>query len=297
MRTERDIAQVEPSEGVSSRSDSSAIAPSVNGNGTHAHTNGANGAVHSGARNGANGTHAGTHNRLTNGAVSGRLVRPVSVTPDWDSFLPDRAAGLRWKIAQRLKRGLDLALAGLGMVALAPLFAVVAVLIKASSRGPIFYVCEYVGFRGRRFPGYKFRTMHADAEARKADLAHLNHMTGPAFKIRDDPRITGVGRVLRKYSIDELPQLWNVFRGDMSLVGPRPPLPEEWAEYKEWQRGKLAVIPGITCYWQVNGRSEITDFDEWAQLDLKYIEEWSLLTDAKILARTIPAVLTGDGAY
>ncbi len=287
--------QIEPSERVASRSDSSAIRPSVNGNGVYGHTNGVarpdherrRGAVESGQGNGV----------LKAGAVNGRVVRPVSVIPDWDAFLPERAAGLRWRVGQKVKRALDIVLAGTGLVVLSPALAFVAVLIKARSRGPIFYVCEYVGYRGRRFPGYKFRTMQADAEARKADLAHLNHMTGPAFKIREDPRITRLGRFLRKYSVDELPQLWNVLRGDMSLVGPRPPLPEEWVEYADWQRAKLSVMPGITCYWQVNGRSEITDFDEWARLDLQYIEEWSLATDLRILAQTVPAVLTGDGAY
>jgi lipopolysaccharide/colanic/teichoic acid biosynthesis glycosyltransferase len=128
-------------------------------------------------------------------------------------------------------------------------------------------------------------------------MNHLNHMRGPAFKIRNDPRVTPLGRFLRKFSIDELPQLWNVVRGDMSLVGPRPPLPDEYRAFKPWQRAKLAVCPGITCYWQIQGRSEITDFDEWARLDLKYIEEWNLWTDLKILLKTIPAVLRGHGAY
>jgi len=131
----------------------------------------------------------------------------------------------------------------------------------------------------------------------KPELAHLNHVTGPAFKIRDDPRITPLGRMLRRFSVDELPQLWNVLKGDMSMVGPRPPLPEEWVEFKPWHRGKLSVVPGITCFWQVEGRSDITDFDEWAMLDLRYIRDWSLITDVMILLRTIPAVLRGHGAY
>jgi lipopolysaccharide/colanic/teichoic acid biosynthesis glycosyltransferase len=122
-------------------------------------------------------------------------------------------------------------------------------------------------------------------------------MKGPAFKIRDDPRVTPVGRVLRKFSLDELPQLWNVLRGDMSLVGPRPPLPEEFERFSDWHKRKLAVKPGITCLWQINGRSEICDFDEWARLDLQYIERWSLRGDLVILIRTIPAVLHGRGAY
>ena len=139
--------------------------------------------------------------------------------------------------------------------------------------------------------------MVVNADTLKWSMSHLNHMQGPAFKIRNDPRVTPVGAFLRKYSLDELPQLWSVLRGDMSLVGPRPPLPEEFERYEAWHRGKLAVTPGITCYWQINGRSDIHEFDEWMRLDLKYISEWSLWTDVKILARTLPAVLRGHGAY
>ena len=290
MRTERDQLPVEISERARPAVDVVQPSPTPSRNGHAPHRNGTNG-------NGAhgNGVHA-PHSNGTNGASRGR-ISTVVVACDWDSFLPERSTSLGWKIGQRVKRLLDVLGAGLGLVVLSPALLTVALLIKLTSRGPVFYVCEYVGLRGRRFPGYKFRTMVADAEAQKARLAHLNHMQGPAFKIREDPRITPLGRFLRKYSIDELPQLWNVVRGDMSLVGPRPPLPEEWAEYKEWQRGKLAVVPGITCYWQINGRSEITDFDQWAKLDLKYIQEWSVGTDLKILARTVPAVLSGDGAY
>ena len=291
MRTEREQLPVEVPDRVRPRSEGALSdgRPSTKGRGAHLkvpNVNGANGVVSR-----SNGAHA----RAT--ATGDAQRSPAVGALDWNAFLPPRSSSLRWRLGQRMKRALDILLSGVGLVLFAPLFALVAVLIKLGSPGPIFYVCEYVGYRGRRFRGYKFRTMVADAEAQKARLTHLNHMRGPAFKIRDDPRVTRVGRFLRKCSIDELPQLWNVLRGDMSLVGPRPPLPEEWAEYKDWQRGKLSVIPGITCYWQVNGRSEITDFDRWARLDLKYIDEWSLVTDAKILARTIPAVVTGDGAY
>ena len=253
-----------------------------------------------GASNGVAPTHAATNgigvgHASTNGARLGQTF--VAYDVDWDSCLPDRSTGLSWQIGQRVKRVLDAVLAFGMVLALLPLFLVVAVMVRLTSRGPVLYVCEYVGRRGRRFMGYKFRTMVADAEARKAELLHLNHMKGPAFKIRRDPRITPLGRVLRKFSIDELPQLWNVVKGDMSLVGPRPPLPEEWVEFKDWQRAKLAVVPGITCTWQVNGRSDIVDFDEWARLDLEYIERWSLWEDSKLLVRTIPAVLKGHGAY
>jgi len=215
----------------------------------------------------------------------------------WDDFLPTRSKERRWSLGQRVKRVFDVVVASLTILVLSPLLLAAAIVVRLTSRGPVLYVCDYVGYRGRRFPGFKFRTMVHNAETKKSDLMHLNHMDGPAFKIREDPRVTQVGAFLRKYSIDELPQLWNVIRGDMSLVGPRPPLPEEWVQFAPWQRGKLAVIPGITCYWQVSGRSDITSFDEWARLDLAYIEDWSLGTDLKILTRTIPAVLKGDGAY
>jgi lipopolysaccharide/colanic/teichoic acid biosynthesis glycosyltransferase len=216
---------------------------------------------------------------------------------DWDSFLPPHAHTLRWKIGRRVKRAIDLVGAAVGLIVLSPVLVLIALLIKLTSRGPIFYRSKYVGERAHPFMGYKFRSMVANADELKGSMAHLNHMHGPAFKIRDDPRITPVGGILRKYSLDELPQLWSVLKGDMSLVGPRPPLPEEFERYEAWHRGKLAITPGITCFWQINGRSDIHDFDEWMRLDLKYIEEWSLWTDVKILARTLPAVLRGHGAY
>jgi exopolysaccharide biosynthesis polyprenyl glycosylphosphotransferase len=217
--------------------------------------------------------------------------------PDWDAYLPDAAKTTRWRAGQIVKRGIDIVGAGLGLLALSPLLLVVAFLVKATSRGPLFYRTHYLGERGRPFVGYKFRSMVANADLLKSSLAHLNHMKGPAFKIRNDPRVTPLGRVLRKYSIDELPQLWNVLKGDMSLVGPRPPLPEEFERFRDWHKAKLSVRPGITCYWQINGRSEISDFDQWAHLDLHYIEVWSLWTDLKILLRTVPAVFGGRGAY
>ncbi len=216
---------------------------------------------------------------------------------DWEAFLPERAHGFRWRTGQAVKRAADVVLSGIGLLLLTPLFAAIALLIKLTSRGPVFYRSKYVGKRAHPFVGYKFRSMVDNADALKCDMAHLNHMDGPAFKIRNDPRVTRVGRVLRKYSLDELPQLWSVLKGDMSLVGPRPPLPDEFEKYQAWHRGRLVVKPGITCWWQVQGRSDIHDFDEWVKLDLKYIEEWSLWTDVKILVHTIPAVLHGHGAY
>lgn len=229
-------------------------------------------------------------------AVTERVVR-VREEVDWDAFLPPRSRSLRWRIGQAVKRLIDVVASAVGLLVLVPFFAVIGLLVKLTSPGPVLYRSMYLGFRAHPFVGYKFRTMVANADALKGSMAHLNHMHGPAFKIRDDPRITTLGRFLRKYSIDELPQLWSVLRGDMSLVGPRPPLPEEFEQYQAWHRGKLAIRPGITCFWQINGRSDIHDFDEWMRLDLKYIEVWSLWTDLKILARTIPAVLRGHGAY
>jgi lipopolysaccharide/colanic/teichoic acid biosynthesis glycosyltransferase len=218
-------------------------------------------------------------------------------TVDWDVFMPPRASDVSWRVGQRLKRWLDIAIAAGSLVLLSPFLVLLALLLLVTSGRPLFYACEYMGYRGKRFTLYKFRTMVPNAEALKAGLSHLNEVNGPAFKIRKDPRVTPLGRLLRRYSVDELPQLWNVLRGEMSMVGPRPPLPEEWEDFQPWQRGKLAVTPGITCVWQVEGRSDITDFEEWAALDLRYIRDWSLLTDVVILVRTIPAVLRGQGAY
>lgn len=215
----------------------------------------------------------------------------------WDDLLPERAHHTPWKAQRGVKRALDFVLSLAGLLVLAPFLLVVAALVRLTSRGPVFYRSTYIGYRGQSFTGFKFRSMVDNADLLKDDMNHLNHMRGPAFKIRNDPRVTPLGRFLRKFSIDELPQLWNVVRGDMSLVGPRPPLPNEYRAFKPWQRAKLAVCPGITCYWQIQGRSEISDFDEWARLDLKYIEEWNLWTDLKILLKTIPAVLRGHGAY
>ena len=216
---------------------------------------------------------------------------------DWEGFLPERASGRTWRVQQVVKRGVDIVLAAAGLVVLMPLFVVVAVLVKLSSHGPVLYEWRALGYRARPFVAYKFRTMVVGADARKAEYAAANEMSGPVFKLRRDPRVTPLGRWLRKFSIDELPQLWSVLKGDMSLVGPRPPLPEEFAEYEEWQCGKLAVKPGITCFWQVSGRSEISDFRTWARLDLQYIRAWNLWLDFRLLLRTIPAVLSGRGAY
>ncbi|MGO9126861.1 MAG: sugar transferase [Terriglobales bacterium] len=195
-----------------------------------------------------------------------------------------------------VKRALDIAVSATVLVALAPLLAIVAVLIKLSSPGPVFFLQHRLGLNKRRFSIYKFRTMVADAEQRLPEVEHLNEVSGPVFKIKHDPRITGLGKVLRKMSIDELPQLFNVLRGDMSLVGPRPlPIRDCDGFDKDWQRRRFSVRPGITCLWQINGRNSVP-FERWMQLDLEYIDMWSLRLDFEILLRTIPAVLKGSGA-
>jgi lipopolysaccharide/colanic/teichoic acid biosynthesis glycosyltransferase len=224
-------------------------------------------------------------------------VTRIAAELDWDAFLPPRASGVAWQAGQAVKRGLDIVLAAAGLIVLTPLLLVIALAVALTSRGPVFYQWCVLGHRARPFRGYKFRTMVENADALKAEVLAYNEMSGPVFKMKNDPRVTPLGRVLRKYSLDELPQLWSVLKGDMSLVGPRPPSAQEFARFTPAQRGKLAVTPGITCLWQVNGRSHITSFAEWAALDIRYIREWNLWLDARILLRTIPAVLRGRGAY
>jgi exopolysaccharide biosynthesis polyprenyl glycosylphosphotransferase len=194
------------------------------------------------------------------------------------------------------KRALDVVLAGLLLIVFAPLFAVVAFAVRLDSPGPVFFAQERMGLNKRRFRMHKFRTMQVGAEGRLRELAHLNETNGPTFKVRADPRVTAIGRLLRRTSIDELPQLWNVLRGDMSLVGPRPlPLRDVEGFEEDRHRRRFSVRPGLTGLWQVSGRNELP-FDTWMELDLKYIDEWSLGLDLRILARTIPAVVSGLGA-
>jgi lipopolysaccharide/colanic/teichoic acid biosynthesis glycosyltransferase len=195
-----------------------------------------------------------------------------------------------------LKRTVDIAGSLLGLVLCAPLFLLISVAIRLTSSGPALFVQDRCGLRGRTFRFYKFRTMVQDAEDRKAELEHLNEMRGPVFKIRKDPRITSLGAVLRKTSLDELPQLWNVLRGDMSLVGPRPPLPAEVECYTAVQAQRLSVVPGITGLWQVSGRSSLPDFDVWLDLDLQYAKTHSFWLDMRILAKTIVVVILARGA-
>lgn len=198
--------------------------------------------------------------------------------------------------ALAVKRGMDIIISLIALIVLSPIFVIIAAAIKASSPGPVFYEWNVVGFNKKPFKSWKFRTMMVEADSMKAQLASLNEMTGPVFKIVRDPRVTPVGRFLRRHSLDELPQLWSVLRGDMSLVGPRPAFKDELRRYDSWQRRKLSIKPGITCLWQVNGRNDIKSFDDWARMDLAYIDNWSLWLDCQILLKTIPAVFFGRGA-
>lgn len=200
------------------------------------------------------------------------------------------------EVALVLKRAFDIAMSAAMLVLVAPLFALVAIAIRLESPGPVFFRQRRVGLHGREFVFYKFRSMCADAEAKLESLRELNEVTGPVFKMRRDPRVTAVGRFLRRTSIDELPQFWNVLKGEMSVVGPRPPTPDEVRRYKYWQRRRLSMKPGITCTWQVSGRSDI-DFERWMELDLAYIDNWSFWNDMQICFKTIPAVLTSRGAH
>jgi exopolysaccharide biosynthesis polyprenyl glycosylphosphotransferase len=195
-----------------------------------------------------------------------------------------------------LKQLVDYAVAAIGLVVLSPLLLAIGAVIKLSSPGPVLFRQTRCGVNGRPFTLLKLRTMSEDAESRLDQVAHLNEVNGPAFKARHDPRVTGTGRWLRRFSIDELPQLVNVLKGDMSLVGPRPPLPSEVARYQHWQRRRLSMKPGLTGLWQVSGRADLDDFNSWIELDLAYIDSWSLWLDLKIMLKTVPAVLSTRGA-
>lgn len=218
------------------------------------------------------------------------LSREVQTTPDV-IFSP------RWKGRSHLaiKRVMDLAVSTILLTVLSPIFIILSIAVKMSSPGTIFYPWRVVGRSGRAFVGYKFRSMVSNADELKDKLQGLNEMTGPMFKITHDPRVTKVGYWMRRYSLDELPQLYSVLKGEMSLVGPRPPLVTEYAQFNDFQKQKLSVKPGITCLWQVNGRNRVNDFDDWVKLDLEYIRQWSLRLDFKILLRTLAAVFSGSG--
>lgn len=197
---------------------------------------------------------------------------------------------------RKRKRGLDILGSLVLLVLFAPAMAIISLLIKLTSPGPVLYSSTRVGRGGRTFAFLKFRSMYVDADKRLEELSQANEKDGPIFKMKNDPRITPVGRFLRKYSLDELPQLLNVFKGDMSLVGPRPPIPHEVVQYDAYCQERLSVRPGLTCYWQIMGRSDLS-FEEWMELDHRYLREMGLFTDLKILLRTPLAVLKGRGAY
>jgi exopolysaccharide biosynthesis polyprenyl glycosylphosphotransferase len=221
-------------------------------------------------------------------------ARPVGAQTVKDGYIHYHTVASR-PVAMAFKRAFDIVAAGLALWVLSPLLLAVAVAIRLTSRGPILFRQQRVGLHGRPFSMLKFRTMVENAEALKAQLAAQNEMDGPVFKMKRDPRITPIGRFLRKFSIDELPQLVNVLRGDMSVVGPRPPVPSEVAKYQPWQRRRLSVRPGLTCIWQVSGRNEIS-FEQWMYMDLQYIDSWSFSKDISLILKTFPVVLTGRGA-
>ena len=198
----------------------------------------------------------------------------------------------RKRIYEISKRAIDIIGAGSGLLLLSPVIAIVACAVKFTSKGPIFFSQKRVGKNGQLFDMYKFRSMVVNAEELKEKLANQNEMSGPMFKMKDDPRVTKVGKFIRKTSLDELPQLWNVLKGDMSLVGPRPSLPKEVKQFENWMYKRLTVKPGLTCYWQVSGRNNI-DFEDWMKLDISYVEDRNLWIDIKLIFKTV-LVLFGD---
>ena len=198
----------------------------------------------------------------------------------------------RKRIYEISKRAIDIIGAGSGLLLLSPVIAIVACAVKFTSKGPVFFSQKRVGKNGELFDMYKFRSMVVNAEELKEKLAYQNEMSGPMFKMKDDPRVTKVGKFIRKTSLDELPQLWNVLKGDMSLVGPRPSLPKEVAQFEKWMYKRLCVKPGLTCFWQVSGRNNI-DFEDWMKLDIKYVDERNLWIDIKLIFKTV-LMLFGD---
>jgi len=260
-----------------------ASATVVNGNHAHAHANGAH------AGNGHIATRlGGWSTTMTASAGAGATLASSTVLA---AHLESRGVYLRFG-----KRLVDVIGAAVALMLHMPLLVFAAIAIKLESRGPVFYRSTRIGKNGRPFTFLKLRSMVDGADRTRHHVVHLNEADGPVFKISNYPRVTRVGRFLRVTSIDEIPQFINVLRGEMSLVGPRPPLPAEVAQYEPWQLHRLDVLPGITCLWQISGRSRI-GFQEWMRLDLEYIKHRSLGLDLKILFRTIPAVLSRDGAY
>jgi lipopolysaccharide/colanic/teichoic acid biosynthesis glycosyltransferase len=219
-----------------------------------------------------------------------------AATPVAPAVLPFETPESHGAYLRSGNRILDVVASAIALVVLSPVIVLLAIIVRATSRGPVFYRSMRIGRGGRPFTFYKLRSMVKDADLKRQHLSHLNEADGPVFKIARDPRITPIGRFMRSTSLDEVPQFWNVLKGDMSLVGPRPPIPGEVAQYEPWQLRRLDVRPGLTCLWQISGRSRI-GFQEWMRLDLEYIRHRSLKLDLKILLRTIPAVLSREGAY
>lgn len=229
------------------------------------------------------------HYQVADAGYINQNTQVLTLAPPLE-FLPKK------KLYAVAKRFLDVFLSVSALIVLFPLLLFTAIAVKLDSKGPALYAQYRAGKNGKPFKMYKFRSMCADAEQKLKDLQHLNEKDGPVFKISNDPRITKVGEFIRKKSIDELPQLFNILRGEMSIVGPRPPLISEVEQYNAYQIQRLNVKPGLTCYWQISGRSKLT-FDEWIDLDIKYLRECCLLTDLIIFLKTIPAVLMCRGAF
>jgi len=225
----------------------------------------------------------------------GNLVKTVSIDNVYGMPIVSFYLIPQNELALFLKRLLDIFISSALLIILSPLLLVIAILTRLTSKGPIFFQWNVVGLNKKPFKSWKFRTMVPEADELKEELKAMNEMKGPVFKITNDPRVTKFGRFLRRFSLDELPQLWSVFKGDMSLVGPRPPLQYEIPDFESWQRRKLSMKPGLTCLWQIKGRSIIKNFDDWAKLDLEYIDNWSLTLDMKILFLTFISVFKGSG--
>lgn len=226
----------------------------------------------------------------------GHLVKNITTTKIYDINLISFDFNPQRGLNKYIKRAMDIIISAISLILLSPVFLCISTIIYKQDGLPILYDWKIVGQGRRPLTSWKFRTMVKNADEIKKELMKNNEMSGPVFKITNDPRILPIGKILRKFSLDELPQLFSVLKGDLSLVGPRPPLQYEFKEFDLWHRRKLSVKPGLTCLWQITGRSEITDFDKWAKLDLEYIDNWSLLLDFRILLKTIPVVLFGKGA-
>ena len=219
-------------------------------------------------------------------------IPEVPVSASEENYVPPK----RKPVYEFFKRIFDIVMSLFALIVLSPLFLIIAILIKAEDGGKIVYKSTRLTKGGKEFGMYKFRSMVPNADKLKASLMDQNEVSGPAFKMKDDPRITKIGKFIRRTSIDELPQLINILKGDMTIIGPRPPLPQEVAQYTPYQLHRLDVKTGLACYHEVEGRSDTTDFDEWVEQDLRYIRERSMWTDIKIIFLTIKVVLTGEGA-